>query len=354
MTTTLLIIIGSILIIGFAALGYLFWQKSERDKKELKELREDLKNDSSITRINQNLQGLETRFSKNMQTIRTSFSEKLENNSRVVASVNRELGVIKEMNDQMKSLQAMFRSPKLRGNIGEQVLKDLLEQVLPKEHFAMQYKFHAGQTVDAIIKTKNEIIPIDSKFPTENFLKLVSAKKREEKKIYLRHFQRDVKKHIKDVSEKYILPSEKTVDFAVMYIPSESIYYWIVTKNEELNKFANRKKVYLVSPNTFYYFLQTILIGIERTKIGEAAGKILSTLKEIKNDAGDFSEHLGIVSRHLTNAKNQMDNVQTEFITIKDKIDNTSNISAGEERVVLDKPKIELEESDGQKVKLFD
>jgi len=350
MTLTLLISIGSILIIGFALVVFLFIQR----EKKIEKLSEELKNDSAITRLNQNLQGLETRFSKDIRAIQSSFSEKLENSARVVSRVNRELGEIKEMSKQMKSLQTMFKNPKLRGNIGEQVLKDLLEQVLPKEHFKLQYKFREGQTVDAIIKTKNEIIPIDSKFPTENFQKLVATKKNAEKKIYLRHFIRDVKKHIKDISEKYILPAEKTVDFAVMYIPSESIYYWIVTKNPLLNDYANQKKVYLVSPNTFYYFLQTVLIGIERSKIGEAAGKILTSLKEIKNDSNEFGEHLGILSRHLTNAKNQMDNIQTEFTLIKGKIESTSSLSTSKDKKALKQPGIKKEKVDTHKVKLFE
>src|SRR5206468_9986502 len=134
-------------------------------------------------------------------------------------------GQMNEIGRNMRELQEFLKSPKLRGNIGEQVLKDLISQIFPKNSFYLQHQFKSGDKVDAAIKTDAGILPIDSKFPMENFQKFNKSQTDEEKVHYQKEFARDVKKHIDAISKKYILPEEGTMDFALMYVPSESVYY---------------------------------------------------------------------------------------------------------------------------------
>lgn len=299
-----LIIISIIVFVaGFIALFYFLNQK-------LKELERRQQEDKSLLMLNQNLQGMQ-------QTI----NERLDRAAQVIAQVSKELGGMREIGHQMQSLQDFLKSPKLRGNIGEQVLQDLLEQYFSRHHFELQYKFRSGERVDAILKTKEGIIPIDAKFPMENFRKLIVSKEEKEAKNISKLFIRDVKKHIDDISRKYILPQEGTVDFAIMYIPSEAIYYEVIRAEEGIDDYARQKRVYFVSPNSFYYFLRIIMIGMRGQEIQEGAKKMLQILLAIQKDTEKLGDILEKATTHITNAKNSIDQVNNEYAKLTGKID---------------------------------
>lgn len=270
-----------------------------------------------LTFLNQNIHGLSERVDKTT----TSMNERLDQATRVIAAVNKELGQVQEMGRSMQQLQDFLRSPKLRGNIGEQVLRDLLEQYFPRAHFGMQYKFRDGSTVDAVIHTEAGIIPIDSKFPMESMQRILAADNEEEATSFRREFSREVKKHINDISRKYILPSEGTVDFAVMYVPSESVYYEIICGDQDVIAYGQAQKVFLVSPNSFYFFLKILLMGMQGQKIEEASKHILEILSSIQKDSENFGEELSVLNRHLSNARGAMDRVHHEYTKLNSKID---------------------------------
>lgn len=250
-----------------------------------------------------------------------AVSDRLDKAASFMKSIGEDVGRVRELSRSMKDLQEFLQSPKIRGNIGEQVLKDLISQIIPASNFKIQHKFKDGQVVDAIVKTDNGLISIDSKFPMENAKKIFKAEGDEEKLIVRREFLRDVRKHISDISKRYILPSEGTVDFAIMYVPSESVYYEVVAHNEELIEYGQEKKVFIVSPNSFYYFLQAIMLGLRGKKIEEASKKILETLTAIQQESKEFGKHVGILNRHITNAKGAMDNVNTKYNKLSGQID---------------------------------
>ncbi|PJA46738.1 hypothetical protein CO172_03585, partial [Candidatus Uhrbacteria bacterium CG_4_9_14_3_um_filter_36_7] len=241
--------------------------------------------------------------------------------AHVIGQVNKELGSMSEIGRNLKDFQAFLTAPKLRGNIGEQILYDAMSQVFSSNQYDTQFKFKDGQIVDAVIKTNEALIPIDSKFPMESFRLVCEASTDQEQERSKREFVKTVKKHIHDVSKKYILPQEKTVDFAVMYIPSENVYYEIVANNEEVLEFARQSNVLLVSPNSFFHFLRVILMGLERTKIQEEAQKIWELLKSLQQENIKVNESLSLVNRHLTNAKNAMDIACAEHLKFSSKID---------------------------------
>ncbi len=251
-----------------------------------------------------------------------SFNERLDHATRVIGDVNKNIGEFSEIGRGMKDLQEFLSSPKLRGNIGEQVLKELLKQFLPNESFVLQHTFKSGEKVDAAIMTSGGIIPIDSKFPLENFRKM------QKDLVYKKTFESDVKKHIDDISKKYILTDEGTIDYALMYIPSEVIYYEIAN-NQDLFDYAQTKRVLPVSPITFYAYLKAILMSFEGQKIEKQAKEILSSLRAIKKDYGKVEENLNVMQKHLVNATNMMSNVYASFNNLGQKIDGTQRLESG-------------------------
>lgn len=251
-----------------------------------------------------------------------NFNERLDNATSVISQVQRNIGEFSEIGRSMKDLQEFLNSPKLRGNLGEQVLKELLKQFLPSQTYKLQYPFKSGEKVDAVVLTSGGLIPIDSKFPMENFRKM------SEDKQYKKEFEKDVKKHIDDISRKYILTAEGTIDYALMYIPSEAVYYEIVN-NESLFEYGGEKRVLPVSPTTFYAYLKAILMSFEGQKIEKQAKEILISLRSIKKDFEKTGENLNILQKHLTNAYNMMNNVFSSFNTLGQKIDGTQKLESG-------------------------
>lgn len=262
-----------------------------------------------------------------------SFNERLDHAARVIGDVNKNIGEFSEIGRGMKDLQEFLSSPKLRGNIGEQVLKELLKQFLPNELFNLQYTFKSGEKVDAAIMTSGGIIPIDSKFPLENFRKMQTQPATTKGYVEVKKaFESDVKKHIDGISRKYILTDEGTIDYALMYIPSEVIYYEIAN-NQDLFDYAQSKRVMPVSPTTFYAYLKAILMSFEGQKIEKQAKEILSSLRAIKKDYGKVEENLGVMQKHLVNATNMMGNVYSSFTNLGNKIDNTQNLDVDSSKI---------------------
>ena len=292
------LIIALIVIFLGGVIGLLYFFN-----RRFHEFEERQKGDKSLLMLNQNLQSIQ-------KTVGDRLTE-----------LNKELGSMKEIGHRMQSLQDFLKSPKLRGNIGEQVLQDLLEQYFSRRHFELQYRFRSGERVDAVLKTKEGIIPIDSKFSLENFQKLIQAKNEKEKKDAFKSFIRDIKKHVDDISKKYILPQEGTVDFAVMYIPSEAVYYEIVRVGTDIDDYARSKRVYFVSPNSFYYFLRIIMLGMRGQEIQEDAKQILKILNAVGKDTEKLGEILGVVTTHLTNAKSAIERANNEYAKLTGKID---------------------------------
>lgn len=257
-----------------------------------------------------------------------SLNERLDNAARVIAQVQRNIGEMSEIGRGMKDLQEFLRSPKLRGNIGEQVLKEILGQMLPKQSFHLQYTFKSGDKVDAAIKTAQGIIPVDSKFPLENFRKLMAAESEAEKKKLKKDFINDVRKHIRVISSKYILTEEGTIDYALMYVPSESVYYEIVN-DPEMFDYSGKNRVLPVSPMTFYAYMKAILMSFEGQKIEARARQILQAIRAIQKDYNKVEDNLSVLGRHLTNAYNQMSNVLSGFTLLGQKLTSTQALGEG-------------------------
>lgn len=269
-------------------------------------------------------------FNKVLQSSTTALNTRLDNAAKLMGQLQRDAGKFAELSLSMKNLQDYLKSPKLRGNIGEQVLKDLISQMFPKNSFSLQYAFKSGNKVDAAIKTDAGILPIDSKFPSENFQKMMAAENESAKSVAHKDFVRDVKKHLFDIARKYILPEEGTMDFALMYVPSEPVYYEVVN-DTELTEYARNQRVYPVSPNTLYANLQVILLSFQGKEIETHSREIFTLLRAIQKDYGKLGDTLSVLNKHVTNSYNQMANVNSNFTLIGQKLSSTDLLGEKEE-----------------------
>jgi DNA recombination protein RmuC len=234
--------------------------------------------------------------------------ERLDSTVNIIGGVQKSLGRLEETNRQIceiskdiSGLQDLLRAPKFRGEVGETLLGNLLAQVLPKDHYSLQHQFKSGEIVDAVVRLGANIVPVDAKFPLENFQTFLKAASDEEKNVFIKKFIADVKNRINEISGKYILPDEGTFDFALMYIPAENVYYEATIKQDLLG-YALHKKVIPVSPNTLYAYLQVICLGLKGLQVERNAKEILATLGRLQQDLIKFSEDFRLVGGHIKNA----------------------------------------------------
>ncbi len=281
-------------------------------------------NAQSIQRqLGQVLEHVNDRLKENSQVLNAtqqSLGERLDNAARVVGQVQRSLGGLEEANRKIyevgkdiASLQEILRAPKLRGGLGEFFLEDLLGQILPPQHFSTQYSFHNGDKVDAVIKVGALLVPVDAKFPLENFKRVLDAANDDDKARAQKQFGADVKKHIDAIAAKYILPDEGTYDFALMYIPAENVYYETIIKDgapeeKTLSSYAMSKRVIPVSPNSFYAYLQAIVLGLKGMKVEDRARDIIQYLSRLQGDFSKFRDEFNLLGKHLGHAQSGYQN----------------------------------------------
>lgn len=294
--------------------------------RQVQQTRTDLQN-----QVSQLQQNVSQRFDSNVQTVTSSLgiiTNQMSNTTNVVTQVEGKLGQMQEASrrilevaTQISSLQDILQSPKMRGGLGEFLLTDLLSQCLQAHSFQAQYAFRSGTIVDAALFLGERILCIDSKFPLENFRRMFQTEAEEEKKNLRKLFLSDVKKHVNSISEKYILPEENTLDFALMFIPAENVYYELIVREEaSLYEHCLQKKVIPVSPNTFYAYLQVILMGLRGFQISEQAKYILSRLQQIENDLNNFEIDFRKIGSHLRNVQSSFTNADKRLQSLKNKV----------------------------------
>ncbi len=251
--------------------------------------------------------------------------------------------------EQLRSLQDILKNPKQRGILGEYYLETLLKNVLPPNNYKMQYMFPNGDIVDAAVFIKDKIVPVDSKFSLENYNRLVEAKDPLEKDRLEKLFVNDLKARIQETS-KYIRPSDGTMDFAFMFIPHEAIYYDLlvnkvgfVTDDTEnlIQRAANKYKVLIVSPTSFFAYLQTVMQGLKALQIEETAKDIIKRVDDLGKHLGNYAEYhqklgnaLGTVVNHYTASGREFKKIDKDILRITEQ-------SIGFEPLVLDKPSVE-------------
>lgn len=291
-------------------------------------------NDPSLLLLQNQVNALSGQLAQALDSTRKSMDERLDNAARVIKDVSGQLAQLGaasqrmiELGKDISSLQEILRAPKLRGNLGELFLNDLLSQILPGDHYKTQHGFKDGETVDAVIVLKSGIVPVDAKFPLENFRRVVESKGEDERAASKKAFIKDVKKHVDDIARKYIRPDEGTFDFALMYIPAENVYYEAIVRDEQfggemsLFTYALGKRVIPVSPNSFYAYLQTVLLGLKGMRVEESARDMLNHLASLGKEFERFEEAFRLVGQHLANSQSKFQDAEKKFGKIQNKFE---------------------------------
>ena len=212
--------------------------------------------------------------------------------------------MLQRAND-LTRLEQALRPPKARGTLGELLLGKLLTDGLPADAYQLQYTFRSGDRVDAVIRAE-KLLPVDAKFPLDNYERLVAAKDDAERELHEKAFARDVKGHVDAIAAKYIRPAEETFDFAFMYLPSEAVYYEVVCgRTGSLYHHALEKRVFPVSPSTFHAFLLVILLGLRGMQIEQHAQEVMAYCSQLGRDFDRFRGDFETVGKHLGHAQSK-------------------------------------------------
>jgi DNA recombination protein RmuC len=341
-----------------AVLLFLLIKKSNTpaDSQSALLLKQDLTNISeSVDQLKDGLQKqLTDRFDKNQEVMGQSIQRQFAQSAKIIADVTQRLTKLDETNkrvvdvaDELKTLQNVLQNPKQRGVVGEYYLQSVLENVMPPGGFQMQYKFADGETVDAVVYLdKNKILPIDSKFSLENYNRLIEEADKSTKEAIVKKFKIDLKGRI-DETSKYIRPKENTMDFAFMFIPSESLYYDLLinkvgttaTNSRDLIEYAFAEKhVIIVSPTSFMAYLQTVLQGLRSLQIEEQAKDIQVRVGELGRHLGMYDKFMQKLGGSLGTTVNHFNNAHKELKKVDKDIVKIADTSPGIEPLLLDRP----------------
>lgn len=277
-------------------------------------------------------------FTKNLQSSSQVIDKHLLSSKETLEKLQHQLGHLKGDSERMlqlgtdiRSLQDILKSPKLRGQLGEQSLEKLLKEILPAESFTIQHTFSNGKIVDCLVKMPDHSVPIDAKFPLPSFEAMLQTENDNEQTRLRRQFQKDVEKHIDKIAANYINPAEGTLDFAMMYIPAENVYYETIIKYQtdtrDLLNYALEKKVIPVSPNLLYAYLMTIVMGLRGLQIEKQAVQIRQDIGMLSNNIKGFTDTFGVIGKHLRNASGQYEQGQNQLNKFNLQLDQIQSAS---------------------------
>ncbi|HEY4527700.1 MAG TPA: DNA recombination protein RmuC [Candidatus Paceibacterota bacterium] len=341
MTEILFIIIG--IAAGTALVYFLFLRKTPKDSEGMFLLQNQM---AELVRkldhgLGQSAQIMQKQFGESAKIIRevTERLTKLDETNRQVVNFA----------DQLRNLQDILQNPKQRGVLGEYYLETVLKNVLPPGSYEMQYQFKDGTAVDAVVRVKDKIIPIDSKFSLENYNRLVETRDQAERERLERQFRQDLKNRI-DETSKYVKPSEGTLDFAFMFIPSEAVYYDLLINKvgavkintQDLIEYAFKERhVIIVSPTSFLAYLQTVLQGLKALQIEESAKEMRKFVESLGRHLISYEDYLKRLGKNLGTTVSMYDKAYGEFTKIDKDIYRITGEGIEAEPVALAKPRSE-------------
>ncbi len=331
-----LIVLALILVQGIGL--YLIAKRQEKAMQDLAPAKE---NDTGLLMLQKQLEGLtqtlDSRINESSKSVQESVHRQLTESTRIIREVTEGLTKLDETNrqvvsfaDQLQHLQDILQNPKQRGILGEYYLENVLKNVLGPSQFQMQYPFKSGDIVDAVVFVKDRLIPIDSKFSLENYNRALEAREAGERERFEKAFKNDLKVRI-DETSKYVLPEEGCMDFAFMFIPSEGVYYDLLsnqvgamkTSTRDLIEYAFQKKVIIVSPTSFLAYLQTVLQGLKALQIEEQAGEIKKRVGELGKHIGAYQEFhkkmgnaLGVAVSHFNASNKELGKIEKDVLRI--------------------------------------
>jgi len=324
MELVLTVVVGVLVLVALGLLVWLIVSNAGNAEKMAGQ-------QASISLLQQQLEALRTaqdktseKLQESLKTGQDTLSQNLQSSRKTLGELHTQIGELQGTNKQMmqigtevRRLQNILSSPKLRGQMGEWSLENLLSQILPKDSYKLQYTFKDGKTVDALIQLADFTVPVDAKFPLPGFENVAKAEGDQEKTRLRKQFTRDVSTHIAKISGDYIRPAEGTLDFAIMYIPAENVYYETIVKypgeTQDILQYCFDKKVIPVSPNLLYAYLMTVTMGLHGLQIEKQAAEIRQNLKKLNASFADFAGTWEILGKHLRNAYSQYDEGQKKL-----------------------------------------
>jgi len=320
-------------------------EKLSQLEKHNEIMRKELDNKLSEThKANQEQQG---QIMKTVQGITGESAKLISNVTEKLTKLDETNKQVVNFSAQLQNLQDILKNPKQRGVLGEYYLEETLKNVLPPNSYQMQYGFKDGTIVDAIVRVKDKIIPIDSKFSLENYEKIINSSDKEIRDKYAKLFKNDLKIRI-DETSKYVKPGEGTMDFAFMFIPSESIYYDLLVSTvgsmkvntRDLIEYAFKEKhVIIVSPTSFLAYLQTVLQGLRALQIEESAKEIRANVEKLGKHMLSYEEFMKKLGVSMTTTVNHYNNAYKELKKIDKDVVRITEGNSDMEPMVLDKPK---------------
>lgn len=340
MADIFLIVLGAVVIAVFVLL-FRIYKRTQKDGSQ----------DIAVQTLNQRLDSLNISMNQalreTVKLVADQLKDSRESVERSSQAVNQQVrgfttGLtqlsesLKSVHESVKgisSFQDIFKAPKLRGIWGEASLEASLAQYFPKDRYKLQYYFKSGEAVDAIMRLPNDLLlPIDSKFNWENFEKMVNADNDIAREQYKKTFFSDVKKKIDEIASKYLLPSEGTTDFALMYMPAETVYYEIINniKDVDLPAYAMGKKVFLVSPNTFMLSVSAISHWLKDVQLNKQTKDIMKRLERIALDGRKLGDDFKRLGKHLSDARGSYDDTEKRLDLMIDRVQNV--IEVGDEK----------------------
>jgi len=322
---TVVILLAVAVVVGLAVVaGLVVWLIRDLGRQREEMVRQG----AAVGLLQQQLEAVRAAQERTSQALESGLKEGqeslgryLQSSQQTLSALHEQLGRLRESGRQMlelgadvRRLQDILKNPKLRGQMGERSLEALLREVLPHGAFRMQHRFASGAVVDALVQLPEYAVPIDAKFPLPAFEAMLAAEDEQQRAALRRQFQQDVKKHVDKIAESYIRPAEGTLDFALMYIPAENVYYETIVRYPgdrlDLADHALKKKVIPISPNLLYAYLMTIVMGLHGLQIEKQAAEIRRDLGRLAGGFEAFATTWEVLGRHLRNAQNQYDEGQ--------------------------------------------
>ena len=312
---------------------------------------------ADVTELNRTISNLQTTLSdkleRNASSMQTSMQKQLTESMKLVGDVSQRLTKLDETNrrvvdvaDELKTLQNVLQNPKQRGVFGEYYLESVLSNILPTKNYKMQYGFKDGVIADAVVVLdKGQLLPVDSKFSLENYNRMVAAQTKSEREDLLKRVRSDLKGRI-DETSKYIRPAEGTMDFAFMFIPSESLYYDLLigdvgtgSSARDLIEYAFReRRVVIVSPTSFMAYLQTVLQGLRSLQIEEQAKDIQLRVGQLGRHIAAFNSYMEKLGKSLGTTVNHYNNAHKELGKVDTDVTKIAGASKSVEPLLVDKP----------------
>ncbi|MCX6744619.1 MAG: DNA recombination protein RmuC [Candidatus Parcubacteria bacterium] len=347
-----LIILSIIIIAGIITVIILLTKnKPIKDDQSLLMLQNQLNELSKV--LSEGLNVNSKTISDGLNNTHKSMQQQFGQTAKIVQDVTEKLTKLDETNkqvvgfaEQLQSLENILTNPKQRGILGEYFLEQLLKNVMPPASYEMQYKFKNGEIVDAVIFVKDKIIPIDSKFSLENYNKIVVEKDPTAREQLEKLFKIDLKNRI-DETSKYIRPSERTMDFAFMFIPSEGIYYDLLinqvgaikVNTRDLIEYAFKEKhVIITSPTSFFAYLQTVLQGLKALQIEKSAQQIRERVEQLQKHLLAYDSYLLKLGNNLGTTVGMYNSAYKEFKKIDKDVVRITGVAGEIEPLELDKP----------------